>query len=113
MQVGLPHAKHFALPATGTATVVSVDGWADLFHALSDSNRLRILLAVHDAPGINVTELAATVGMTANAASHALTVLRMHHMIAVERCGRERRWSIASDQIHNLLYLLGTTAPPR
>jgi len=38
--------------------------------------------------------------MTANATSHALAALRLRGVVRAERSGRERRWRIASDDIH-------------
>ena len=89
-----------------------VDDWAELFQAMADTNRLRMLLAIHHTPGINVTDLADTVGMTANATSHALAALRLRGIIRSERAGRERRWSIANGQIHALLHQVGATHSP-
>lgn len=101
------------VPTTvGAARPDVIEDWAELFQALSDSNRLRILLAVHHAPGICVTDLADAVGMTANATSHALAALRVRGIVRSERSGRERRWSIASDQIHALLHQVGATHSP-
>lgn len=96
----------------GTARPEIVDDWAELFRALGDSNRLRMLLAIHHTPGINVTELAEAVGMGANATSHALSALRLRGVVRAERAGRERRWSIASDEIHSLLHQVGATHSP-
>jgi len=96
----------------GAADPDAIDDWAELFQALSDTNRLRILLAVHHTPGMNVTDLAEAVGMTANATSHALAALRVRGIVRAERSGRERRWSIASDQIHDLLHQVGATHSP-
>jgi DNA-binding transcriptional ArsR family regulator len=102
------------LSIAGTTTRPDViDGWAELFQALSDSNRLRILLAVHYSPGINVSDLAVAVGMAANATSHALAGLRVRGIVRSERVGRERRWCIASEQIHSLLHDVGATHPPQ
>jgi DNA-binding transcriptional ArsR family regulator len=101
-----------AVPTLGTSRPEVIDGWAEIFQAMADSNRLRILLAVHYAPGINVTELADAVGMTANATSHALAALRVRGIVRSERAGRERRWSIASEQIHALLHEVGAAHPP-
>ena len=102
-----------AVPTTlGAARPDVIEDWAELFQALSDSNRLRILLAVHHAPGICVTDLADAVGMTANATSHALAALRVRGIVRSERSGRERRWSIASDEIHALLHQVGATHSP-
>ena len=107
------HVAHVqAVPALGTSRPEVIDGWAEIFQAMADSNRLRILLAVHYAPGINVTELADAVGMTANATSHALAALRVRGIVRSERVGRERRWSIASEQIHALLHEVGAAHPP-
>ncbi len=96
----------------GAARPDVIDDWADLFQALSDTNRLRILLAVHYAPGICVTDLAEAVDMSANATSHALAALRVRGIVRSTRSGRERRWSIASDQIHALLHQVGATHSP-
>ena len=105
-------AAEIPLADAGTGIADTVDAWADLFAALSDGNRLRILLAIHYRPGINVTDLAAAVRMTANATSHALALLRLRGVIEAERSGRERRWSIASDQIHSLLHQVGAAHSP-
>ncbi len=96
----------------GAASPEIIDDWAELFQALSDTNRLRILLAVHHSPGICVSDLAEAVGMTANATSHALSALRLRGIVRAERSGRERRWRIASNDIHNLLHQVGATHSP-
>jgi DNA-binding transcriptional ArsR family regulator len=95
----------------GAASPEIIDDWAELFQALSDTNRLRILLAVHHSPGICVSDLAEAVGMTANATSHALGALRLRGIVRAERSGRER-WRIASNDIHNLLHQVGATHSP-
>jgi DNA-binding transcriptional ArsR family regulator len=96
----------------GVASPEAIDDWTELFAALADSNRLRILLAVHHSPGICVTDLAEVVGMTANATSHALAALRLRGVVRSERSGRERRWRIASPEIHDLLHQVGATHSP-
>jgi len=101
-----------APPVVGAARPEVIDDWAELFQALADTNRLRLLLAIHHTPGINVTDLARAVGMGANATSHALAALRLRGIVRSERAGRERRWSIASDQIHGLLHQVGATHSP-
>ena len=101
-----------AVQVVGAARPEVIDDWAELFQALADTNRLRLLLAIHHTPGINVTDLARAVGMGANATSHALAALRLRGIVRSERAGRERRWSIASDQIHGLLHQVGATHSP-
>jgi DNA-binding transcriptional ArsR family regulator len=115
---GIPLAGHPAADTDGGSAVLGaarpeiIDDWAELFQALSDTNRLRILLAVHHSPGICVADLAEAVGMTANATSHALGALRLRGIVRAERSGRERRWRIASNDIHNLLHQVGATHSP-
>ena len=110
---GVLHAEHSTrAEKLGAANPEIIDEWAELFQAMADTNRLRILLAIHHTPGINVTELADTVGMSANATSHALAALRLRGIIRSERAGRERRWSITSEQIHTLLHQVGATHSP-
>lgn len=107
------HHRHPAeAELLGTVRPEIIDDWAELFQALADTNRLRMLLTIHHTPGINVTDLAEAVGMGANATSHALAALRLRGIIRSERVGRERRWSITSEQIHTLLHQVGATHSP-
>lgn len=109
---GHTHGPPPVVPVVGAERPEVIEDWAELFSALADVNRLRLLLAIHHTPGINVTELAAAVNMGANATSHALAALRLRGVVRAERAGRERRWSIASDEIHALLHQVGATHSP-
>ena len=102
---------HLAL-ARAAVAAAPVDDWATVFAALGDPNRLRILLAVHHAPGINVGALAAATGMTDNAASHALGALRVRGLVRSSRQGRERQWELCHDAVHDLLHRVGATHSP-
>jgi len=52
--------------------VPDVQVWADRFAVLGDENRLRILLAVHRAPGLTVSESSRSLtGRTAEGPCHA------------------------------------------
>ena len=86
-----------------------VQGWAIRFGLLGDENRLKILLALHRAPGITVGDLAAAVGMSDNAASHALSSLRMAGVVGADRDGRYRRWSVTDREIHDILHAVGAS----
>ncbi len=86
-----------------------VQGWAIRFSLLGDENRLRILLALHRAPGITVGDLAGAVGMSDNATSHALSALRMAGVVAANRDGRYRRWSVTDREIHDILHAVGAS----
>lgn len=92
--------------------VDEIDAWAELFGAMSDPNRLRILLAIHRAPDINVSDLASATGMSDNATSHALSALRVRGLVRVRRSGRERLWSLAHEEVHHLLHRVGATHSP-
>ncbi len=81
--------------------------WAVRFGLLGDENRLKILLVLHRAPGITVGDLAGAVGMSDNAASHALSALRIAGVVAADRDGRFRRWSITDPEIHAILHAVG------
>lgn len=87
--------------------LAEIQEWAALFRALSDPNRLRILIAVHRAPDINVSDLAAATGMTDNAVSHALNALRARGLVTVRPSGRQRLWRLQHDEVHHLLHLVG------
>ena len=106
-----PDADHLTLARSAVAAA-PVDDWATVFAALGDPNRLRILLAVHHAPGINVSALAAATGMSDNAASHALGALRVRGLVRVHRDGREHRWELCHDAVHELLHRVGATHSP-
>lgn len=90
-------------------SVDDVEDWADRFALLGDLNRLRIVLALHRAPGLTVTALAEVVGMTDNAVSHALAALRTTGVLSVDRDGRFRRWSVRDPSIHEILHHIGAT----
>ncbi len=86
-----------------------VQSWAIRFSLLGDENRLKILLALHRAPGITVGDLAGAVGMSDNATSHALSALRMAGVVTADRDGRYRRWSVTDQEIHDILHAVGAS----
>jgi DNA-binding transcriptional ArsR family regulator len=76
---------------------------AGMFDALGDPNRLSILLALHHAGDLCVTDLAVAVGMSDSAVSHALRLLRAHAMVEAHREGRLVRYRVASGTTARLL----------
>lgn len=86
-----------------------LQAWSVRFGLLGDLNRLRILLALHRAPGITVGDLAAVVGMTDNATSQALSALRIAGVVAAARDGRFRRWSVSDTAVHDILHAVGAS----
>ncbi len=99
-----------AREAVAAVTLVpDVDFWAQRFALLSDSNRLRILLAMHRAPGITVTSLAEALDMSSSAVSHALRLLRGHNWVRVQRDGRNMRYYLDDPVVHSMLHGIGGT----
>lgn len=78
---------------------------ADLFSALSDPTRLRIISALLDAE-MNVGEIAARLGMTESAVSHQLRGLRQMRLVRSRKEGRQVFYALDDDHVAKL-YRLG------
>lgn len=76
---------------------------AAVLDALGDVNRLGILLALHHAGDLCVSDLAFAVGMSDSAVSHALRLLRAHGMVVAHREGRLVRYRVAGELTVRLL----------
>ena len=76
---------------------------AGVLDALGDANRLGILLALHHAGDLCVSDLAVAVGMSDSAVSHALRLLRAHGMVTARRAGRLVRYRVAGELTAQLL----------
>lgn len=93
--------------ATSALGDVDTPGWAQRFDLLSDPHRLEILLGLHRAPGICVSDLAAAVGRSENAVSQALRVLRAQGWVSSERVGRTVSYRLDDATVHDLLHWIG------
>ena len=97
------------------ASAVLADG-AQVRHAaavldgLGDANRLSILLALHHAGDLCVSDLAVAVGMSDSAVSHALRLLRAHQMVTAHRQGRLVRYRLADGLPRRLLEIVSADA---
>ena len=78
---------------------------ADLFSALSDPTRLRIISVLLDGE-LNVGELAGQLGMTGSAVSHQLRGLRFMHLVRSRKNGRQVFYALDDDHVAKL-YRLG------
>ncbi len=78
---------------------------ADLFSALSDPTRLRIISVLLDGE-MNVGDLADRLGMTESAVSHQLRGLRYMKLVRSRKDGRQVYYALDDDHIARL-YLLG------
>jgi ArsR family transcriptional regulator, lead/cadmium/zinc/bismuth-responsive transcriptional repressor len=78
---------------------------ADLFSALSDPTRLRIISLLLEGE-LNVGDLAAKLQMTESAVSHQLRGLRQLHLVRSRKEGRQVYYTLDDDHVARL-YRLG------
>ena len=78
---------------------------ADLFSALSDPTRLRIISVLLD-DEMNVGEIAAQLAMTESAVSHQLRGLRQMKLVRARKNGRQVFYALDDDHVSKL-YLMG------
>jgi ArsR family transcriptional regulator, lead/cadmium/zinc/bismuth-responsive transcriptional repressor len=78
---------------------------ADLFSALSDPTRLRIISVLLEGE-LNVGDLAAKLNMTESAVSHQLRGLRQLHLVRSRKDGRQVYYTLDDDHVARL-YRLG------
>lgn len=93
--------------ASSALTDVDTAGWAQRFDLLSDPHRLEILLSLHRAPGICVSDLATAVGRSENAVSQALRLLRQEGWVTSTRVGRSAAYRLEDEIVHDLLHWIG------
>lgn len=85
------------------ADTAQLEQAATVLDALGDVNRLSILLALHHAGDLCVSDLAFAVGMSDSAVSHALRLLRAHGMVLAHREGRLVRYRVTGALTERLL----------
>jgi ArsR family transcriptional regulator, lead/cadmium/zinc/bismuth-responsive transcriptional repressor len=93
--------------ASSALSDVDITGWTLRFDLLSDPNRLEILLSLHRAPGICVSDLAAVVNRSENSVSQALRVLRQQGWVSSTRVGRSVAYRLDDEIVHDLLHWIG------
>lgn len=88
-----------ALPDAGT-----MHAWVTRFALLADPTRLTLLLCIHHAGEICVSDLAAAAGLKDTTTSQALRLLRAQGLVAARREGRVVRYRLDDDTVHALLH---------
>jgi DNA-binding transcriptional ArsR family regulator len=83
---------------------------APVLKALSDENRLTILLAVAERES-SVTELVATTGLAQTLVSHHLKTLRENGIVVATPIGRSNVYSLCCEAMAEPIALLSTLAP--
>jgi DNA-binding transcriptional ArsR family regulator len=95
---GRVRAVQASLPADDV-----VDELAEVFGVLSDPNRLRLLASLLEGGELCVCDLAAVAGMAESTTSHALRLLRAHHVVKARRAGRMMHYSLRDGHVRMLL----------
>ena len=88
-----------ALPAGDT-----IHAWVTRFALLADPTRLTLLLCIHTAGEICVSDLAVAAGLKDTTTSQALRLLRAQGLVATRRAGRVVRYRLADETVHALLH---------
>jgi DNA-binding transcriptional ArsR family regulator len=81
----------------------NVASWATRFALLGDPSRLALLLGIHHAGPISVTDLAVAANMRDTSVSQALRLLRANGIVTAHREGRVVRYTLADDEMAELL----------
>ncbi|WP_430396076.1 ArsR/SmtB family transcription factor [Ferrovibrio sp.] len=89
-------------PGFDAAMAAEVAQLADIFHLLGDPSRLRLLLACLSRAW-PATELATYCGLSPQAASHHLRLLKAARLVRAERDGRSIRYTAADDHVRHML----------
>ena len=87
------------------ATTISADKairLAEIFAALADPSRLRIISALAH-QRLNVGEICGIVGMSQPAVSHHLRLLRAQRVVRAEKAGKHVYYCLDDEHIHDLL----------
>jgi DNA-binding transcriptional ArsR family regulator len=103
------HAEGHAVVQRASSALADVDisGWTQRFDLLSDPHRLELLLSLHRAPGLCVSDLATAVGRSENAVSQALRLLRQQGWVSSTRVGRSVAYRLEDEIVHDLLHWIG------
>ena len=88
-----------ALPGPASAARLT-----DIFRALADPTRVRLLLALAREP-LCVCDLSEVAGVSESAVSHQLRMLRDLRLVAWERDGKRAVYRLADDHVRDLLAL--------
>jgi DNA-binding transcriptional ArsR family regulator len=83
--------------------VILAQRTAELFSALSDPNRVRIISALLDQGEMNVSSIAHNLEMSESAVSHQLRGLRQLRLVQARREGRQIFYRLDDEHVADLL----------
>ncbi|MDW8105663.1 MAG: metalloregulator ArsR/SmtB family transcription factor [Armatimonadota bacterium] len=75
---------------------------SEIFSALGDPTRLRLLLALCQQP-LCVHDLAQILGVSESAVSHQLRMLRMLRLVTAQRAGKRVYYSLDDEHVYRLI----------
>lgn len=83
--------------------------WAGVFKLMGDPTRLKLMAVLHarGAGKTTVTELADLTGVRTATASAALRAMEHSGVVRGERFGREVRYTLQNDDVHDILHHVG------
>ena len=88
---------------SGLGDCGDIAGWADRFRTLGDRSRLTLLICIHQAGPISVTDLAVAADMNETTVSQALRLLRAAGTVTARRSGRLMRYQLTDASISDLI----------
>jgi ArsR family transcriptional regulator, arsenate/arsenite/antimonite-responsive transcriptional repressor len=92
---------------------LEIESLADVFHALSDPNRLRILeLLKSRSNPICVNAIAGKIGITQSAISQHLKILRHSGLVSVKKHGYYKHYSLNFDNLDTIRLLRESVLGP-
>jgi DNA-binding transcriptional ArsR family regulator len=96
------HAENVIRVKRHALSAEEITGLAEIFKALGDPTRIRILQALSECE-LCVCDLGAALGMTQSAISHQLRLLRTLRLVKGRKEGKLVFYSLDDDHITNLL----------
>lgn len=84
-------------------TLPDLEGVVQIFKALADETRLKIVYSLTVEKELCVCDVAAIIGSSAATASHHLRYLREHSLAKSKRKGKMVYYSLADNHIHQLV----------
>ena len=80
----------------------NIESGVNIFKALADSTRLKIVIAVFDEKK-SVSTISSEVAMTQSAVAHQLQILKLHNIFKCERKGKEVYYSLNYYHVKNII----------
>lgn len=96
------HPERIARVAAGMPSEGESAGLAELFRALGDLTRVRLLGALAQEE-LCVCDLAALVGLSSSAVSHQLRLLRLARLVRSRKEGKNVFYTLDDDHVRRLL----------